>query len=111
MSGTSSAPYPTTESSTNAARDLLAKAWGMVSLPALKSLSLQASRILKGAAVANRIEIAGISCFVLSKAPVPELAAAICFFQQKHWLRSQACCTLSTKALAALASLSYVVYN
>jgi acetyl esterase/lipase len=49
----------------------------MVSLPAIKNLMLQASRLLKGASVAERLEIAGVPCFVLSKEPAPELAAAL----------------------------------
>ena len=50
---------------------------GMVSLPAIKTLMLQASRLMKGAAVADRFEIAGVPCFILSRAPAPELAAAL----------------------------------
>jgi acetyl esterase/lipase len=50
---------------------------GMVSLPAIKSLMLQASRLIKGASVADRINICGVSCFVLSRGSAPELAAAI----------------------------------
>jgi len=72
------------ETSSSSARDLIQSAWGMVSLPAIKNLSLQASRILKGAAVADRIEIMGISCFILSKEPAPELAAAIKRWNRKH---------------------------
>lgn len=49
----------------------------MVSLPAIKSLMLQASRVIKGASVADRITICGVSCFVLSRGSAPELAAAI----------------------------------
>jgi len=49
----------------------------MVSLPAIKNLMLQASRLVKGASVADRIKICGVSCFVLSRQPAPELAAAI----------------------------------
>ncbi|EEC51904.1 predicted protein [Phaeodactylum tricornutum CCAP 1055/1] len=64
-------------SSSDSARSLIQNAWGMVSLPAIKSLSLQASRLIKGASVADRIEICGVSCFILSKEPAPELAAAI----------------------------------
>ncbi|GKY93168.1 hypothetical protein MPSEU_000284800 [Mayamaea pseudoterrestris] len=64
-------------SSSRAAGDLIRNAWGMVSLPAVKNLSLQASRFLKGASVADRIEICGVSCFVLSKDPAPELATSI----------------------------------
>jgi hypothetical protein len=50
---------------------------GMVSLPALKSLMLQASRIIKGASVADRIMFCGVPCFVLSKDPAPELATSL----------------------------------
>jgi acetyl esterase/lipase len=64
-------------SSSESASYLIRNAWGMVSLPAVKNLSLQASRLLKGAAVADRIEICGVHCFVLSSDPAPELAAAI----------------------------------
>jgi monoterpene epsilon-lactone hydrolase len=49
----------------------------MVSLPAIKSLMLQASRLLKGASVADRIYFCGVPCFILSKDPAPELAAAL----------------------------------
>ena len=48
-----------------------------MSLPAIKTLMLQASRLMKGAAVADRFEIAGVPCFILSRAPAPELAAAL----------------------------------
>ena len=64
-------------SSSERARYLIQHAWGMVSLPALKTISLQASKLLKGASVADRIEVAGVPCFVLSRDPAPELAAAI----------------------------------
>jgi acetyl esterase/lipase len=63
--------------SAQTAADLIRNAWGMVSLPAVKNLSLQASRFLKGAAVADRVVICGVPCFVLSKDPAPELATAI----------------------------------
>ena len=49
----------------------------MVSLPQIKSLMLQATKLLKGAALADRIEINGVPCFVLSKDPVPEVVAAL----------------------------------
>ena len=51
--------------------NLMQNTWGMVSLPVVKTLSLQASRLLKGAAIAERINICGVSCFVLSKDPCP----------------------------------------
>jgi acetyl esterase/lipase len=50
---------------------------GMVSLPALKTLMLEASRLIKGAAVADRISICGVSCMILSMDPVPEMAASL----------------------------------
>lgn len=49
----------------------------MVSLPVLKNLMLQASRLVKGAAVADRIVLCGVPCFILSKDPAPELAAVL----------------------------------
>lgn len=58
-------------SSESESSDLLRNAWGVVSLPAVKTLSLQASRLLKGAAIAERIKICGVSCFILSKKPCP----------------------------------------
>lgn len=70
--------------SSGSARSLIQNAWGMVSWPAVKNLSLQTSKLLKGAAVADRIEIGGVACFVLSKEPVPELAAAIRSFGRKN---------------------------
>lgn len=58
-------------------RDLIRHAWGMVSFPVLKDLMLQASRLIKGASVADRIILCGVPCFVLSKDPAPELAAVL----------------------------------
>jgi hypothetical protein len=84
------------ETSSSSARDLIQSAWGMVSLPAIKNLSLQASRILKGAAVADRIEIMGVSCFVLSREPAPEMAAAIKRFHRQHRRKNALHTTLST---------------
>jgi len=49
----------------------------MVSLPVLKDLMLQASRLVKGASVADRIVLCGVPCFILSKDPAPELAAVL----------------------------------
>jgi hypothetical protein len=43
----------------NAPSSIIQNAWGMVSLPAVKKASLEATRILKGAAIADRIEICG----------------------------------------------------
>jgi acetyl esterase/lipase len=74
----------TVTSSSETAQHLIQNAWGMVSLPAVKNLSLQATRLLKGAAVADRVELCGVSCFILCSEPIPELAAAI---QRSHRLR------------------------
>ena len=68
-------------------RDLIQKSWSLVSKPALKNFSLRASRLLKGASVADRIEIAGVPCFIISKHPCPELAAAIQRFHRKDCRR------------------------
>ena len=43
----------------------------MVSLPAIKQLSLRVSQLLKGAAIAERLTIAGVACFILSREPSP----------------------------------------
>ena len=85
----------TVTSSSQTSKMLIQNAWGMVSLPAVKNLSLQASRLLKGASVADRIEICGVSCFVLSREPAPELAAAIKRNRRMHQ-RRKPIATLST---------------
>ena len=59
-------------------------AWGMVSTQAVKTASLEATRILKGAAIAGRIEICGVSCFVLSREPFPALASALRRFHRQQ---------------------------
>lgn len=82
-------------SSSASASLLIRNAWGMVSLPAVKNLSLQASRLLKGAAVADRLDICGVRCFVLSSDPAPELAAAIKRNRRLHQ-RRKPIATLST---------------
>jgi hypothetical protein len=63
--------------SSSTGSELIQNTWGMVSLPAVKTLSLQASRLLKGAAIAERIKICGVPCFILSKDPCPALSTAI----------------------------------
>lgn len=57
--------------------NLIRHAWGMVSFPVVKNISLQASRLLKGAAIAERITLGGVSCFILSKNPCPTLSLMI----------------------------------
>jgi len=68
-------------------RDLIQKSWSIVSKPALKNFSLRASRLLKGASVADRIEIAGVPCYIIAKHPCPELAAAIQRFHRRDCRR------------------------
>ena len=63
--------------SSSTGSELMQNAWGMVSLPAVKTLSLQASRLLKGAAIAEKINICGVPCFILSKDPCSALSTAI----------------------------------
>lgn len=58
-------------SKSSSSYDLIKRAWGVVSLPAVKRLSLEVSKMLKGAAVAQRISIAGVPCFVISRDPYP----------------------------------------
>jgi hypothetical protein len=67
------------EAVSSSSLDLIQYAWGMVSLPAIKQLSLQASRLLKGAAIAERITIAGVPCFVLSRDPSPGMSFLLSF--------------------------------
>jgi epsilon-lactone hydrolase len=81
-------------SSSLTAGALIQNAWGMVSLPAIKTLSLRASRLLKGASVAERIEISGVPCFVLSADPAPELAATVNLVSRRN--RRNSIQTLST---------------
>lgn len=81
-------------SSSLTAGALIQNAWGMVSLPAIKTLSLRASRLLKGASVAERIEICGVPCFVLSADPAPELAATVNLVNRRN--RRNSIQTLST---------------
>lgn len=57
--------------SSQSSSDLIRNAWGMVSLPSVKLFSLMASRLLKGAAIAERITIAGVPCFILCRDPFP----------------------------------------
>mmetsp|Transcript_18246 Transcript_18246/g.27634 ORF Transcript_18246/g.27634 Transcript_18246/m.27634 type:complete len:733 (+) Transcript_18246:213-2411(+) len=57
--------------------ELIQNAWGMVSLPAIKLLSLHATRLLKGASLARRIIIAGVPCLILSKDPCPVIVLAL----------------------------------
>ena len=63
---------------------VIENAWGVVSLPAVKKASLEATRILKGAAIADRIEIYGVSCFVLSREPFPALSSALRRFRRRQ---------------------------
>jgi acetyl esterase/lipase len=53
---------------------MLKKAWGLPSLKQAKQASLFFNRFVKGASVSDKITIANVPCFILSKHPVPELA-------------------------------------
>jgi hypothetical protein len=68
LTGPSRRAHEAVSSSSSA---LIQYAWGMVSLPAIKQLSLRASQRLKGAAIAERVTIAGVPCFILSRDPSP----------------------------------------
>lgn len=78
-----------------ASSELIQNAWGMVSLPAIKLLSLRATRLLKGAALAERIIICGVPCFILSKDPCPDVIVALKRFARQERRRS-VCSRLST---------------
>ena len=66
---------PAAKSATSLAQapsSVIQNAWGMVSLPAVKKASLEATRILKGAAIADRVEICG------GKSVVNDLSSVTC---------------------------------
>ena len=72
-------------SCSRSARQLIQNAWGMVSLPSIKTLSLQVSKILKGAAVADRIVIAGVSCCTyLLQVPASPIRLHLCWHSHTH---------------------------
>lgn len=62
---------------TSSSTSVIQNTWGIVSLTAVKRASLEATRILKGAAIADRIDIFGVSCFILSRNPFPKLTTAL----------------------------------
>jgi epsilon-lactone hydrolase len=78
-----------------ASSELIQNAWGMVSLPAIKLLSLRATRLLKGAALAERIIIDGVPCFILCKDPCPDVIVALKRFARQE-RRRRICSRLST---------------
>ena len=53
------------------------RAWGMVTLPPIKWLSLEASRLLKGIELVERVVIGGTPCLLMSHSPQPVISAAI----------------------------------
>ena len=71
-----------------ASSELIQNAWGMVSLPAIKLLSLRATRLLKGAALAERIVMDGVPCFILSKDPCPDVIIAMKRYARQEGRRS-----------------------
>ena len=74
--------------SSAAAQDIIQSAWGMISLPAIKLLSLKASRLLKRAALAERIVVNGVPCFILSKDPCPDIIASLKRHERQERRRS-----------------------
>jgi acetyl esterase/lipase len=92
--------------SSRAAQELLDSLWGSTTtnimasslLPLLKTLSLRAGQLLNqgAAAVADRIGICGITCFVLSREPVPEMAMAIKQYHFRYGRRNSPLRTLSS---------------
>mmetsp|Transcript_19278 Transcript_19278/g.43477 ORF Transcript_19278/g.43477 Transcript_19278/m.43477 type:complete len:874 (-) Transcript_19278:1776-4397(-) len=67
-----------------ASSTLIQGAWGLVSLSGVKRASLEATRILKGASIAECIEVHGINCYVLSRDPFPALSSAIRRFKRQQ---------------------------
>jgi len=59
------------------------RAWGMISLPFVKRLSLEVSKFLKGAAIADRIIISGVPCFIICRHPYPVLSTALKRFHRQ----------------------------
>ena len=74
---------------------MLTNAWGLPSLKQAKQASLFFNRFVKGASVSDKITIAGVPCFILSKNPVPELAE---LRNQPTTQRSQSVSQMSTIA-------------
>eukprot|EP00529_Nitzschia_sp_RCC80_P017226 CAMPEP_0113505388 /NCGR_PEP_ID=MMETSP0014_2-20120614/35284_1 /TAXON_ID=2857 /ORGANISM="Nitzschia sp." /LENGTH=835 /DNA_ID=CAMNT_0000400685 /DNA_START=66 /DNA_END=2573 /DNA_ORIENTATION=- /assembly_acc=CAM_ASM_000159 len=77
------------------ATQMLKNAWGLPSLKQAKQASLFFNRFVKGASVSDKITIAGVPCFILSKHPVPELAE---LRNQPMTQRSQSVSQMSTIA-------------
>ena len=57
--------------------DFIKRAWGMVTLPPIRWLTTEASRLFQNMSLIERVEIAGVPCLILSHAPVPSTRAAI----------------------------------
>lgn len=57
--------------------DIICRSWKLVGLPAIKRFSLEVSKLLKGAAIATSVTLAGVPCFVISSNPCAPLAAAL----------------------------------
>jgi len=64
--------------------DFIKRAWGLVSYPPVKWLAFEASKLLKGLKVAERVVIAGVPCLVISKSARPSVTAAIARLQRQH---------------------------
>lgn len=63
--------------SSSASSDIICRSWKLVGLPAIKRVSLEVSKLLKGAAIATSVTLAGVPCFIISSNPCDPLAAAL----------------------------------
>jgi len=63
--------------SSSVSSDIICRSWKLVGLPAIKRVSLEVSKLLKGAAVATSVTLAGVPCFIVSSNPCDPLAAAL----------------------------------
>ncbi len=57
--------------------DFIKRAWGMVTIPPIKWLSVEASKIMKGVSLIERVFVAGVPCLIISQSPQPGILAAI----------------------------------
>eukprot|EP00968_Pinguiococcus_pyrenoidosus_P003431 scaffold214_cov249-Pinguiococcus_pyrenoidosus.AAC.39 len=67
------------------------RAWGLVASPPVKWLTTQASKVLRGLRIAERVYIRGVPCLILSKRYRPELQKALDRYR-KYGLRAPLHC-------------------
>ena len=63
--------------------EFIKRAWGIVSYPPVRWLTVEASKLLKGLNVAERVSIAGVPCLMISKSRRPSVVAAIARLQRQ----------------------------